>query len=175
MMEEYIIPLNGLPAGKKSFSWHAGQEFFGRFDNADILDADLSVEVMVEKSGASIGVDCSLEGTLTVPCDRCLEDLRLPVRAEVRLRAKPGEGVPEVETEGGREVVFYSVEDGILDLSQTIYDYALLALPLQRVHEEGLCNPDAVKHLGRGSVESNKPEGQINDSPFAALKGLLGN
>ena len=70
MMEEYIIPLNGLPVGKKSFSWHAGQEFFGRFDNADILDADLSVEVMVEKSGTFIGVDCSLEGTLTVPCDR---------------------------------------------------------------------------------------------------------
>ena len=174
-MASLTIPLNGLPAGKTVFSWHAGKEFFGRFDNADILDADLSVEAVVEKSGASIGVDCVLEGTLTVPCDRCLEDLRLPVRAEVLLRAKPGEGEPACEAEGGREVVFYSAEEGVLDLSQTVYDYALLALPLQRVHEEGACNPDAVKHLCRPSAASETPSGQVADSPFAALKGLFGN
>ena len=43
-----IIPLNGLPAGKTRFSWQAGKEFFAEFDNSDILDADLSVEAIVE-------------------------------------------------------------------------------------------------------------------------------
>ena len=175
MNAEFIIPVNGLPAGRTRLHRHAGKEFFGSFGNADILGADLSVEVMVEKSGASVGVDCALEGTLTVPCDRCLEEVTLPVRAQARLIARPGQGEPDVPEEGDREVVFYAPEDGLLDLSQTVYDYAVLALPLQRVHEEGSCNPEALRHLRRGPAAPDVPAGPPADSPFAALKDLLKN
>ncbi|MCR5243497.1 MAG: DUF177 domain-containing protein, partial [Bacteroidales bacterium] len=79
MDEKMIIPLNGLPAGKTRFSWQTGKEFFASFDNSDILDADLSVEAIVEKSGTYLGVDLRLGGSVTVQCDRCLEDLEIEV------------------------------------------------------------------------------------------------
>ena len=69
MNEEFIIPLNGLTAGKNEFSVHAGKEFFDSFENDEIFDADLQVRILVEKSGRYIGVDCDVEGEVTVECD----------------------------------------------------------------------------------------------------------
>ena len=71
MNENFIIPLNGLAAGETRFSWHAGKEFFDSFENTEILDADVDIDVRVEKSGRYLGVDCEIEGEVTVECDRC--------------------------------------------------------------------------------------------------------
>ena len=179
MTEDFIIPLNGLKPGKKSSSWHVGTDLFRDFGNTDILDADLTVEVSVEKSGSYIGIDCDMEGTLTVPCDRCLEDLTLPVSSEIRLSVKFGpEPVSddEVVVTDEREVIYLPEDSAELDMSQVIYDYACLALPMQRVHGEGACNPDAVKYLTGTGVEVKNEEAQASDSnPFAVLKGLMDN
>ena len=40
MNENFIIPLNGLTAGKNEFFLHAGKEFFDSFENEEIFDAD---------------------------------------------------------------------------------------------------------------------------------------
>ena len=72
--------------------------------------------------------------------------------------------------EGSREILLVSVTDTKLDLSQAIYDYVCLSLPMQRVHAEGECNPDTVRFLGH--ERPNEEAGETN-SPFAALKGLF--
>lgn len=179
MKDEFIIPLNGLKPGRTSFSWHVGTEFFRRFENTEIIDADIVADVVAEKSGSYLGVDCSLSGTLTVPCDRCMEDVVLPVDAKALLSVKFGaEPVSEEEiTVSDEREIVYLPEDGVdMDLSQTVYDYACLSLPMQRVHEEGKCNPEALKYLsgeGKEREEDRKTE-ENNDTynPFAVLKGL---
>lgn len=182
MNEEFLIPLNGLSAGKLGFQWHVGKEFFVGFGDSDIVDADISVGVSVEKSGNYIGVDCSLDGTLTVPCDRCLEDLDIPVSEMVRLSVKFGDepSDPSVAStvEDEREVVYLSAEEASMDMAQIIYDYSMLAIPLQRVHPEGECNPAALRYLITGTdlEESREAAPQdLGNNPFAALKGLFDN
>ncbi|MBO5562150.1 MAG: DUF177 domain-containing protein [Bacteroidales bacterium] len=171
-MMDYIIPLNGWAAGEREFRWHAGTEFFQMFDNAEILDADVDVEAKVVKSGHYIGVDLDVEGSVTVPCDRCLEDLTLPVDAHPSFSVKFGEEVsPGGESgEGEREILCLSDSDADLDLRQVIYDFVCLSLPMQKVHDEGQCNPDTVRFL---SHEQGNEEAAAMNSPFAALKGLL--
>ncbi len=169
-----IIPLNGWKAGKQQFSWHVGKEFFERFDNSEILDADLVIEAVAEKSGDYNGIDCSIRGALTVACDRCLEDLVMPVDESIRLSVKFGREDASRDAAGDgdeREVVYISPDDTDFDLSQTVYDYAMLALPLQRVHKDGECNPEVLRHLCSESVPTE--EEPVQDNPFAALKGLF--
>ena len=171
MNDNFIIPLNGLAAGENRFSWHAGKEFFEAFGNAEILDADLDVSVVVEKSGRYVGVDCEIDGAVTVACDRCLEDLKMPVSTDVMLSVKFGdEESSEEHQEGEREIVFVPEGDAEMDMSQIIYDYVCLALPMQRHHNEGECNPETVRYLGGG--DQVKVE-QDADNPFAALKELM--
>ena len=90
MNDKFIIPLNGLAAGETRFFWQAGKEFFDSFENSEILDAHLDADVRVEKSGRYIGVDCDVRGVLKVECDRCLDELDMPVDVEIRLSVKYG-------------------------------------------------------------------------------------
>ena len=171
MGDNFIIPLNGLAAGENSFSWHADKEFFEAFENTEILDADLDISVTVVKSGRYVGVDCAIDGTVTVSCDRCLEDLQMPIGTDIMLSVKFGdEESSEDHQEGEREILFVPEGDAELDLSQIIYDYVCLALPMQRYHEDGECNPDAVRYL-IGGEPAEKAEDANN--PFAALKELM--
>ena len=171
MNDNFVIPLNGLAAGKNHFSWHADKEFFETFENAEILDADLDVSVIVEKSGRYVGVDCEVDGMVTVACDRCLEDLRVPIGTDILLSVKFGdEESSEEHQEGEREIIFVPEGDAEMDMKQIIYDYVCLALPMQRHHAEGQCNPDVMRYL-MGGEPAEVPEDAGN--PFAALKDLI--
>ena len=173
MNEKFIIPLNGLAAGKNEFFWHADKQFFESFDNDEIFDADLRIEVYVEKSGRYIGVDCDVTGEVTVECDRCLDMLDMPIDTHISLSVKFGEeSASDDVREGEREVIFVPEDDVELDMSQIIYDYACLALPMQRTHDVGGCNPDAMKYYGapEGHDVFNEEE-EMN--PFAALKDMF--
>lgn len=175
MTDSVIIPLNGLPVGSSEFSWQVGKEFFEAFGNSEILDADLSVQARVEKSGSYLGVDLDIEGRLTVACDRCLENLDMPVGRTVLLSIKFGAEPTDEDAqigEGERETVYLPADGGDIDLSQIVYDYAVLALPMQRVHPAGGCNPAAARWLSSEEEMPAEPK-ETQDSPFAALKGLF--
>jgi uncharacterized metal-binding protein YceD (DUF177 family) len=153
-MNAIVIPLNGWAAGERKFHSHADLEFFQTFDNTEILDADVDVEIRVVKKERKVEAELHLSGTVTVPCDRCLEPLAVPVEANPSEVLKPES----------------LAEDW--DLSQAVYDYICLSLPLQRVHPEGECNPDTVRFLSQGERTDEEAEAEAN-SPFAALKGLF--
>lgn len=170
----FIIPLNGLAAGKTCLEASADKEFFKGFDNTEILDADLDVRAVVEKSGQYVGVDCDVCGDVVVPCDRCLEPLTLPVDVKIRLSVKYGQESEGEDEADRREVVYLPMSDADLDLGQIVYDYICLSLPLQRFHEEKDCNPQVLKYLQDGiSVTSGNGEESVGESPFAALQGLF--
>lgn len=167
-----VISLNGLRQGKSDFSRHLGVEFFDSFGSSEILDADVSARIYLEKAGGYIGLDVVLEGTVTVQCDRCLGDLILPVDRMVLLSVKfgsePAEGA--VGEENGREVLYLPEDGPDLDISQVVYDYVCLSVPIQHMHEPGECDPEVVKYLAGDSEETDE---NMVDSPFAALKGLF--
>ena len=171
-MQPFIIPLIGLKAGRSAYKWHADGEFFGDFENTEILSADIDVEAKVEKSGRRIDVDCFIEGVVTVECDRCLSELEMPVNAVANLRVSFSEDSQEAAEEE-REMILVQDTDSDLDLSQVVYDYVCLSLPVHRMHEEGECDPSVVKYLCReeDGKEGNSPE----QTPFAALGNLLAN
>ena len=142
-------------------------------ENAEILDAQLDAAVIVEKSGRYLGVDCDVRGMVTVECDRCLDELDMPVDVEIRLSVKYGmEENSEEPQPGEREVIFIPDSDAEFDMSQIIYDYVCLSLPMQRIHEDGGCNPEAMKYYGAPiEIEASEEEGEAN--PFASLKDLF--
>ena len=66
-----------------------------------------------------------------------------------------------------------SEDDAELDMSQIIYDYTCLALPMQRVHREGECNPSAMEYYSAASESDEARADEEQTSPFAALKDMF--
>ena len=126
-MQPFVVELRTLRSGTSEFSWTAGREFFEAFGNPDLLDAEISVTAVVSNHGLTIGVKAAIAGSVTVPCDRCLDSLVIPVDTSFE------------ET--------YTPESGVLDISQEVYDFVLTSLPMVRVHPEGGCNSETTKYL----------------------------
>ncbi|MCF0176385.1 MAG: DUF177 domain-containing protein [Bacteroidales bacterium] len=173
MSDLLLIPLDGFASGEQKFSWRVGKEFFGSFDNTEILDASIDADVSARKAADRILVDCSLRGEVTVECDRCLEDLQIPVDEEVRLKLVFAE--ESADEDDGREAVEVRSTDTAFDMAQTIYDYVCLSLPIQRFHKDGGCNPEVMDRISRGvttKVGENEA-GTEEPNPFAALQSLF--
>ncbi len=170
-LQPFVIPLNGLTQGGNQFDWHADGTFFGNFDNSEILSAELDAEMYVEKASRYIGVDCHLSGWVKVLCDRCLEDLQLPVDTGFKLSVKYGDKASAADA-GDREIVMVPEGESDLDLSQIVYDYVCTSLPMRRVHPDGECNPETLKYLSSEADPAEDPA-PATENPFAALKDLL--
>lgn len=121
-LQPFEISVRDLKPGVNRFDWHVGGEFFRSFENSELLDADLSVKVSANDTGTSVEIECTIEGTVVAVCDRCLGEVTLPVHA-------------------------FFEESETLDLSQDIYDFVCISLPLQKVHPDGDCDRETIKYL----------------------------
>lgn len=173
MANNYFIALSDLRSGVYTAKWNVGSEFFAEFENEQIRAAELVVGVRAQRTGASVSVDLDINGSLTVPCDRCLEDVVMPVETSAMLKVRFGQQpAGEADEEDGRELVWVPAGEPEFDLAQVIYDYACLSLPIQCRHREGECSPGAMSYLNPSKVGSPDVEQPV-DSPFAALQGLF--
>jgi uncharacterized metal-binding protein YceD (DUF177 family) len=167
------VPLRGLPNGSHTFEYQADGEFFQTFGSEIIHDAVCDIWMVVTKSRDFIKLDCTIIGSVIVECDRCLDDLQIPIEVNRGLLVKFGSEEEDADVgTGDDDVMMVDDTAAMLDLSQFVYDYVCLALPLQMVHPEGECNPMMTAYLSKetgceASVESNMP--------FSGLKDLLDN
>ena len=180
-MENMMIPTAGLSQSPAVFEWKIGRDFFLSFGNAEILDADLYVRASAVKDGRDVCLDCRLDGILVVPCDRCLAPVEMEVSPSFGLRLCCGVGARETSdgvAEDGREVVPVSASESEYDISQAVYDYASLSLPIQCVHKEGECDRETVSRLSDGNAPAQETAAEdlsrdTGTNPFAVLKDLL--
>ena len=170
----FAIPLNGLAHEKWKSGLHVGKEFFEKFGNTEISDASLQVTLEAWKSGSSVLVDCLAEGSISVPCDRCLDLVSIPVDVSAGLRIRFGNvsGDDKEEDDGEREVV--TLEEAVpeYDMSQVVYDYVCLSLPARRMHPEGGCNKEMLGYLKSG-ITLPGGDGGSEKSPFSVLNGIF--
>ena len=162
---EYSIPVKGMAVGKHRFSFEIGGEFFRGYDNSEVIGAELLVEADIVRSSTLMNVNGVITGRVGVECDRCLDELLLPIDTEFSLVVKFAKDIDEE----GDEIMVIDPSEGELDLSQLFYDTVILSLPLQRVHDKGGCNPEMIKKLeslNGGCGEEEK------ESPFSVLKKL---
>ena len=62
-----------------------------------------------------------------------------------------------------------------IDLSQWLYEYVAVRIPLQHSHEEGECDPETVSYIkSEEELERDHEENREVDPRWEALKGLKG-
>jgi len=140
------IDIKGLAAGRHQYSFHIDGAFFEAYENDTISDADIDVNAVLVKEAGFMAVEMDISGRVTVPCDRCLADLELPVEVEQKFSVRFSGMAPEDEGCADDEIMVTG--DGAeVDLSQVIYDYVCTALPIRKVHEDGKCDPEMMEKM----------------------------
>ncbi len=166
---EYIINFGSLPFGEHEFEFQVDNAFFQKFDNSIIQDGEVDVLVVVDRQETLLLLDFTMEGTINVQCDRCLEDLTLPVESYDEIILKYG----EEEGEESENVIILPPKAYEFDVAQYIYEFITLQVPLRNVHDEEengqTCDPEVLKEMEK---HIHKEEAPPSDPRWEGLKGL---
>jgi len=170
---QFVIPFKGLGVGKHDFEYDIDDAFFDGFEGSEITRGNVHVEVELEKKATMLEFYFGLSGTVTVLCDRCLDDLQMDIDYESELFVKFGDETEEQSD----EIIVLSHKEFELDIAQFIYEFAHLSLPIKRVHPDdkkgkSTCNQEMLKKLDQYLV---REDNDSTDPRWDNLKNLLNN
>ena len=168
----YNIAFKGLKEGKHDFNYHIGHTFFELFENSLMDEADIKVRITLEKRNTFMSLDLVLKGEVKLTCDRCLDLYAQVVHHKAGLIIKFGEDI----SEDGDDVLWLHPDDYQINVSQIIYEYICLSIPLKHLHpadKEGKsgCNPDMLMKIKEYTMHPAKKA----DSRWDQLKHFLNN
>ena len=145
-LRHFIIPFSGLKVGNHTFAFEIDDKFFEHFDYSEIRKGKVHVDCLLDKQARMMVLFFDIAGTVRVPCDRCAEEFDQLVEGKQKLIVKFGAD----HTEESEEVLVITEKEHELDISQFLYEYVHLLLPIKKVHgtdENGnsLCNPEVIR------------------------------
>lgn len=192
--KEYIFDLDQVNHHSKTeLSYELDDSFFEMFlkedDDSLITGGDVSVDLVIDHYGDDeFLLSFTLEGDLTVPCDRCLGDISIPVFTEDAVKVvlskeiKIGDDVINLTEENSDFDICLDNGETKLDLSWSMYELLVLALPIQHIHPEGECDPEMEKLLqehiavlpgGNNEATEDSSEEEEIDPRWSELKKIL--
>jgi len=169
-LETFKIDLKGMKTDEMRRDFELDDDFFKALDASEVKGGTLHVSVSIRKASGFFELHFHTEGTVTVPCDLCLDDMQQPITTDNRIVAKLGD---DTNTEDD-DVVTVSEDEGILDTAWLIYEFVALAIPIKHVHAPGKCNSVMTQKLEElsGAVRSGKEETEAIDPRWEALRKL---
>jgi len=169
---EFEIAWQGLKPGPHTYVYDIDDRFMQEREvDESFKDWDAKITLVFDKHESFFMLHFDVDGTVTVPCDRCGDEFKLRLWDEFDLVVKlTGEDTEKIEDED--DVVFIPRSETVIDISNWLYEFITLSVPLQHIHpdnEDGSsgCNPQALNLLDQ---LSEQPEQTINP----LWKGLEG-
>ncbi len=165
---EFEIAWQGLKPGVHTFQYELGDRFIqekGKED-ADFKDLDAVVTLRFDKKNNFFLCHFDIDGSVTVACDRCGDEFKMRLWDEFDLVIKLTGAEDADEVDEDADVVFIPRSETVIDISNWIYEFVMLSIPLQRVHPdkadgEAGCNPEVLKLLNKLTEPEEKPKNDI--------------
>jgi uncharacterized protein len=167
------IELVNIEQGRRDFVHVYQPEELGSFDERVSVIEPVKVTGKVRIAGAEVFVNGHIESRAQVDCDRCLQQVETPVRADFELQYIPGTEYASSQTaELTENDLSVSVFDGeAIDVDEIVKEQILLAVPTRM-----LCQPDCKGICPECGSDKNTAQCACGtdevDPRWAALKNL---
>ena len=171
---EFLIPFIGLKQGKHQFEYQVTKAFFDDFDYDEFENADIKVNVVLEKKTTMLELAFKHKGTVHVPCDLTGELFDLPIKGKIKLVVQFGEEF----NNDNEELLILPHGEHQIDIRQYVYEMIALSIPLKKTHpgiKDGTLKSAALDKLNELSVKDHKKEEKQEDTDprWDQLKKLL--
>jgi uncharacterized protein len=167
-LNEFKIPFVGMQTKLYQFEYLISGTFFNDFAESAIEKCAIDVKLDVDKRENFFLLTFYIDGTIEMPCDRCLEpfDQNTFGDYEVAVKFRNDDTVENKD----EDVVYISKSDDFIDVSSLIYEFILLSIPLRCAHPENEsgeseCNQEVLSKLSSTKEEKLDPR-------WAALEKL---
>lgn len=169
--KEFTIPFSGLKLGRHHFEFQIDSSFFDAFDYGEFSDANVKVDVVLEKMSTVMEFDMQAKGTVNVTCDLTNEPYNQSVSGSLKLVVKFGDNFNDEDD----EILVLPHGEHQVNIAQYVYEMIVLAVPSKRIHpgvKDGTLDSDVLEKLQELQPKAEKEE-QINTDPrWDALRNL---
>lgn len=166
---KFEIAFESLKLGEHDYQFLIDNEFFKSLDFSEIQAGKVVVQTVLTKTERLMQLEMQFKGEVTIPCDRCGDDLDFPIDFNEELVVKFGD---EYDEDDG--IIVLRRDEVKWNIAHYLYESIVLSLPSKRVHPdvggESSCNEQALSILA-DKDNSEKGEDDI-DPRWAALKKL---
>jgi uncharacterized metal-binding protein YceD (DUF177 family) len=132
LLEEFSINITRLGSKKYDFDYKIGDSFFAEFEASELSKGAMDVHITLENSETHIIAIFSITGSIELICDKSTREFDYPIDISEKLYFKYGEEFEEVS----EEIVIIPRDLDEINLSQYIFEYISLAVPMKRVHPD---------------------------------------
>lgn len=168
---EFKLSLKSLPVGTHKMEYHLGKEFFSNMESADVRDADIAVSLTLDHRNDIYDLTFKFHGSVTVLCDRCLDEMDLPIDTEYHIVVRYGDSYNDDSDE------FLEIPDSenYLNVAYMLNDTVALAIPIKHVHPLGKCNRtmSALLKKHRGGRPVSISDDELGDLDGDGFDGLI--
>ncbi|MDH6306605.1 uncharacterized metal-binding protein YceD (DUF177 family) [Parabacteroides sp. PF5-5] len=165
--DTYKIDLKNLSPGVHQFEYLLENKFFLDIDGTEVQRGKVKVDLSVKRSSVMFEMNFQITGTVLVPCDRCLDDMELPIETQNRLVVKFGKEYAEESD----EIVVIPEDEGAINLAWFIYEFIALTVPMKHVHPPGKCNKAMSSKLKKHTTKSTDDDEEF-DSDDSSVDGI---
>ena len=135
-LDKYTIDLKGMQGESAEYEFLLDDVFFSEVNAPDVHKGKLRVSLFVERTSRSFNLRFHTEGVVCVACDRCLDDMELPIVVDNQLCVKFGSEY----VDDGDELIVVPEDEGYINVAWFMYEFIVLSIPMRHVHASGECN-----------------------------------
>ena len=157
--ELYNIVLKDLPLGTSTKEFTLDDSFFQKIDSPEVQKGNVHAVVTIHRKENSFELVFQLNGTILIPCDRCLDDMEQEITHKESVFVKFGSKFSAED-----EIVVVPESDGAINIAWFLYEFIILNIPIKHVHPSGMCNKTMMSKLKKHIVRNKDEEtGDDND------------
>ena len=170
--KEYSIQFVSLGLGEHKFEFTVTDKFFENLDYSEIKQGNILVKVNLIRQSQMMILEFDITGTVNVLCDLCATEFDMPISGTYKLIVKlSGDDIDDKDD----DIIIVGAQEHQLDLSQYIYEYVSLSLPINRIHPldakgKPTCNKEMLKKVQKFLTKEEKKD--TTDPRWNDLKNI---
>lgn len=171
--EKIIIQFSGLNQGEHDFSFDIEDAFFKQIEGSLIEKGKLNVQVRFIKMSTMLHLHLSFSGKIEIACDRCLDEVFIPISGIDELVVK----YSDIGDEESPNIMSILPNETSLDITLFVYEMMVLNLPFRKIPCEILndfevCNKAMLKKLDELATKENPTVSEVNNPLWESLNKL---
>ena len=143
--DKYKIDLKGMQTDSAKYEFVLDNLYFAHIDGPEVQKGKVNVTLTVKRTSRAFELSFQTEGMVSVPCDRCLDDMELPISSSDKLMVKFGHEYAEE----GDNLIVIPEEEGEINVAWFMYEFVALSVPMKHVHAPGKCNKAMTGKLNK--------------------------
>lgn len=157
--EQYNIVLKDLKQDEtRLLEFDLDNAYFKKIDSPEVQIGNVKAKVTVLRKTGVFELKFELNGSISIPCDRCLDLMEQAIQYKEKLLVKFGAQFSEED-----EIVIVPESDGSINIAWFLYEFIVLNIPIKHVHPTGECNKTMVVKLKK-HIAHHRNDGDDDDA-----------